>query len=98
MYSPGLAYNIFQQLIWGKLQHFESEVALIETLVLVFLRLCTADKDTSEGLRQSSSLFESLCGAKQKIVGLGFEASQAARVVKAMWYNTDVDILQTDLL
>ncbi|KAG5209802.1 hypothetical protein GTR04_5583 [Trichophyton interdigitale] len=78
---PGLAYNIFQQLIWGKLQHFESEVALIETLVLVFLRLCTADKDTSEGLRQSSSLFESLCGAKQKIVGLGFEASQAARVM-----------------
>ncbi|EZF61406.1 hypothetical protein H104_05880 [Trichophyton rubrum CBS 289.86] len=78
---PGLAYPIFQQLISGKLQQLESEVALIETLVLVFLRLCTADRDMSEGLKQSSSLLVSLCGAKQKIVGLGFEASQAARVM-----------------
>ena len=66
--------------------------------MLVFLRLCTADRDMSEGLKQSSSLLVSLCGAKQKIVGLGFEASQAARVVKAMWCDLNVDILQADLI
>ncbi|DAA78666.1 TPA_exp: Uncharacterized protein A8136_2451 [Trichophyton benhamiae CBS 112371] len=86
--SPGLAYHIFQQLISGKLQQFESEVALIETLVLVFLRLCTADVDMPEGLKQSSLLFESLCGAKQKIVRLGFETSQAARVMFLSKANT----------
>ncbi|KAM5432278.1 sporulation-specific protein 22 [Microsporum canis] len=80
-WEPVLAYRIFQRLITEKIKYIKSDPSLLEKAILIYLRLCTFDSNSAEGLSQASMLLMLLYLDGPRTVEHGPDASHAARVI-----------------